>query len=166
MVSGWCPDGVRMVSGRCLDPNFFWKNIFWTQIFFGPKIFWVGKNIFCPPPPKKKIFLFDPTFFDNDTAFPMRATISTIKESFKSEQAEYLKNECEQQSKLRTFIKFKQFGILPAYVTKPLSFFQRKHIAKLRLGSLEIRIESGRFSRPHLEIHERICCWYRVGSNC
>ena len=96
-------------------------------------------------------------FFDNNTAFPLKITINTIKERFRSDQAEYLKYECEQQSKLRTFIKFKQFGILPAYVTKPLSFFQRKHIAKLRLGSLEIRIESGRFSRPRLEIHERIC---------
>ena len=42
-------------------------------------------------------------------------------------------------------------------MTKPLSFFRRKHIAKLRLGSLEIRIESGRFARPRLEINERIC---------
>ena len=46
---------------------------------------------------------------------------------------------------------------MPAYVTKPLSFLQKKHLSKLRLGSLELRIESGRFSRPRLEIHERVC---------
>ena len=46
---------------------------------------------------------------------------------------------------------------MPAYVTKPLTFLQKKHLSKLRLGSLELRIESGRFSRPRLEINERIC---------
>ena len=42
-------------------------------------------------------------------------------------------------------------------MTKPLTFFQRKHIAKIRLGSIALRIESGRYSRPRLEIHERLC---------
>ena len=73
------------------------------------------------------------------------------------DQADYLKNECMQQSKLRTFNKFKHFGSTPAYVIKPMSFYQRKQFAKLRLGSLELRIETGRFSRPRLEIHERLC---------
>ena len=95
--------------------------------------------------------------FDNNTAFPLKRIIQTIKEKFIQEQVEYLRLECEQQPKLRTFIKFKQFGPLPAYLTKPLTFFQRKHIAKIRLGSLAIRIESGRYSRPRLEIHERLC---------
>ena len=38
-----------------------------------------------------------------------------------------------------------------------MSFYQRKLFAKLRLGSLELRIETGRYARPRLEIHERIC---------
>ena len=46
---------------------------------------------------------------------------------------------------------------MPSYVKKPLTFLQKKQIAKIRLGSLAIRIESGRFSRPCLEIHQRIC---------
>ena len=79
--------------------------------------------------------------------------MQTIKEKFFQDQVEYLRLECEQQPKLRTFIKFKQFELLPASLT----FFQRKHIAKIRLGSLALRIESGRYSRPRLEIHERIC---------
>ena len=40
---------------------------------------------------------------------------------------------------------------------KPLSFLQRKILSKIRLGSLELRIETGRFSRPRLEVHERLC---------
>ena len=38
-----------------------------------------------------------------------------------------------------------------------MSFYQRKLFAKLRLGSLELRIETGRYARPRLEINERIC---------
>ena len=97
------------------------------------------------------------SIFDNNTPFPLKMTIETIKKNYFRDQAEYLRLECEQQPKLRTFIKFKQFGSLPAYLTKPLSFFQRKHIAKTRIGSLALRIESGRYSRPRLEVHERIC---------
>ena len=95
--------------------------------------------------------------FDNNIYFQLKLVIDTIKEKFISDQAEYLKQECEQQTKLRTFNTFKQFGILPSYVTKPLSFHQRKHLAKIRLGALALRIETGRYSRPRLEIHERIC---------
>ena len=95
--------------------------------------------------------------FDTETMFPLTSTIEEIKEKFKTDQAHYLKNECMQQRKLRTFNKFKLFGTTPAYVTKPMSFYQRKLFAKLRLGSLELRIETGRYARPRLEIHERIC---------
>ena len=89
--------------------------------------------------------------FDNNIPFPLKLTVDTIKSKFISDQLEYLKHECEQQTKLRTFNQFKEYGSVPAYITKPLSFFQRKHIAKLRLGVLQIRIESGRYSRPRLE---------------
>ena len=95
--------------------------------------------------------------FDTETMFPLKSTIEEIKEKFKTDQADYLKNECIQQRKLRTFNKFKLFGTTPAFVTKPMSFYQRKLFAKLRLGSLELRIETGRYARPRLEINERIC---------
>ena len=68
-----------------------------------------------------------------------------------------MRGECEQQPKLRTFIKFKDFYTVPSYVTKPLTFIQKKYLSKLRLGSLELKIETGRYSRPRLEISERIC---------
>ena len=97
------------------------------------------------------------TTFDNNTSFPLKLTVENIKSKFIFDQKEYLKYECEQQSKLRTFNKYKNFGSLPAYVTKALSFFERKHMARLRLGCLQLRIESGRYVRPPLTINERIC---------
>ena len=51
---------------------------------------------------------------------------------------------------------FKKFDRLPAFVTKPLSLFKRKILAKVRLGSLELGIETGRYFRPRLEVHQRI----------
>ena len=59
--------------------------------------------------------------------------------------------------KLRTFVKFKNFSRTPSYLTKPLSFIQRKFIAKIRLGCLEIRIETGRYARPRLTEEARTC---------
>ena len=95
--------------------------------------------------------------YDANRPFSLQCILTTMKQKLKTDQAEYLKNECEQQPKLRTFITFKKFNEMPSYVTKPLTFLQKKQIAKIRLGSLAIRIESGRFSRPRLEIHQRIC---------
>ena len=97
------------------------------------------------------------SIFDNNLPFSIRRTVDTIKGKFMADQADFLKGECEQQTKLRTFIKFKEFQSIPAYVTKPLSFIQKKYLSKLRLGSLELKIETGRYSRPRLELHERIC---------
>ena len=95
--------------------------------------------------------------FDNNRPFPLKATIDSIKSKFVFYQKHYLKDECEQQSKLRTFNKYKDFASLPAYVAKALSFFERKHMARLRLGCLQLRIESGRYARPPLTVNERIC---------
>ena len=65
--------------------------------------------------------------------------------------------ECSEKPKLRTFVKFKDFTNTPAYLTKPLSFVQRKVVAKTRLGCLEIRLETGQWVRPRLTEEERIC---------
>ena len=95
--------------------------------------------------------------YDTGNPFPLKCVLDTIKQNFKLDQEQYLKYECEQKPKLRTFISFKKFDVLSPYITKPLTFLQRKSIAKICLGSLELRIESGRFCRPRLEIHERTC---------
>ena len=68
-----------------------------------------------------------------------------------------LELECINKPKLRTFITIENFDTVPTYITKPLSFIQRKFIAKLRLGCLPIRLETGRFSMPKIPENERIC---------
>ena len=68
-----------------------------------------------------------------------------------------LKQECIEKSKLRTFLLFKDFDEPAAYVRKPLTFQQRRIIAKLRLGCLPLRIETGRYTRPKLREEERTC---------
>ena len=95
--------------------------------------------------------------FNSNTIFPLKCTIRKAKDILLLEQQTILSNKCSTMPKLRTFVKFKEFNVLPAYVTKPMSFIQRKYISKLRLGSLEIRIETGRFNRPRLDENERIC---------
>ena len=80
-----------------------------------------------------------------------------MQQLFKTKQQTYLKAECQIKPKLRTFMKIKNFTEIPAYIVKPLSFVQRRFIGKTRLGSLQIRLETGRFSRPVLEEHLRIC---------
>ena len=95
--------------------------------------------------------------YDRAEVFPLKLTINSIKEKFKNCQKSYLRAECESKPKLRTFNLFKSFDCLPAYISKPLSFMQRKFIGKIRTGSLALRIEQGRFSRPRLPEHERVC---------
>ena len=72
--------------------------------------------------------------FEANTPFSVKRAIQTIKEKFIQDHIEYLRLECEQQSKLRTFIKFKQFGSLPAYLTKPLAFFSTEAYSKNQIG--------------------------------
>ena len=57
-------------------------------------------------------------------------------------QQTQIKTQCLNAPKLRTFIKFKDLFSTPKFLTKPLSFVQRKFLAKIRLGCLELRIES------------------------
>ena len=68
-----------------------------------------------------------------------------------------LRIECENKPKLRTFITFKNYQQLPAYVGKPLSFVERKTVSKLRLGILPIRLETARYMRPVLPEDQRLC---------
>ena len=74
--------------------------------------------------------------YDSMRPFSLKCTLDTMKENFKVEQADFLKHECEQKPKLRTFLKFKQFNAMPAYVTKPLTFLQKSTFS-LFLWSLQ-----------------------------
>ena len=95
--------------------------------------------------------------YDYDSPFPLRFMCNQLQKSMMEQQNEVLRLQCLEKPKLRTFIKFKVFGELPSYVSKPLSFAQRRSISQLRVGTLPIRLETGRFCRPYLEEKDRLC---------
>ena len=95
--------------------------------------------------------------FEANSPFSMELTVPTLKSSFKLKQQEYLSSECAEKPKLRTFMLFKDFQEPPAYITKPLTFHQRRMVAKTRLGCLPLRLETGRYSIPRLPEVERTC---------
>ena len=68
-----------------------------------------------------------------------------------------LKNECLPMPKLRTFNLFKDFENQPSYLTKPLTFYERKSLANLRSGSFKIRVETQRYFRPKIPYEQRFC---------
>ena len=77
----------------------------------------------------------------NMTAFFERGVdikyiVDNLKQSMLVKQNVDLKVKCEDKPKLRTFISFKNFGITPPYLLMPISFVQKKFIAKLRLSTL------------------------------
>ena len=66
-------------------------------------------------------------------------------------------NQAKTLPKLRTFCQISDFSLEKCYLSKPLSFVQRKALAKFRLGVLQIRIETGRYERPKKDPLDRIC---------
>ena len=102
-------------------------------------------------------------FFQTQNTCSISA-ISNLKESLFLKQTVELKNKCLDKPKLRTFITFKDFGSTPCYLTIPMSFLVRKFLALTRLSNLGIRLETGRYERPRLEEHLRLCpaCLDRV----
>ena len=89
--------------------------------------------------------------------FSVQAIIPKLKLSMAEKQQNIFKNECKNKPKLRTFVQFKDFEILPPHIGKPLSFLERKVMSKLRLGILPIRLETGRYLRPILPEEQRLC---------
>ena len=95
--------------------------------------------------------------FQSNTNFDLQTTLCKLQKNMLLNQQNSLEIQCASKPKLRTFMKFKDFHTTPSYISKPLSFVQRKFLAKLRLGCLEIRIETGRYARPRLPEEARIC---------
>lgn len=58
-------------------------------------------------------------------------------------------------NKLRLYREFKKDIFTETYVTSPMSFAHKKHLAMLRCGSLPLEIELGR--RTNVPLEERIC---------
>ena len=82
-------------------------------------------------------------------------------------QSESLKIQCRSKPKLRTFNLMNNFEKSPDYISKPLSFVQRRVIAKVRTGCLPLRLETARYERPRIPAEERYChaCHAREYSN-
>ena len=97
------------------------------------------------------------TVFESGQIFDLNLTIKNLENAMKLSQQNTLRARCLNSPKLRTFVEFKNFENTPSYITKPLSFIQRKFLAKIRLGCLEIRIETGRYARPRLPELSRVC---------
>ena len=89
--------------------------------------------------------------------FPIKNIVDKLKSSLFLKQQIEVEVECRNKPKLRTFILFKDFQNIPAYIFKPLSFLQRKIISKARLGILPIRLETARYLRPPLPEDQRLC---------
>ena len=96
-------------------------------------------------------------FYENSPIFNLKEVVEKLQSNLLLTQQENLKTQCANLPKLRTFIKFKDFCNTPSYLTKPLSFIQRKFLAKIRLGCLEIRIETMQYARPSLTEEARTC---------
>ena len=95
--------------------------------------------------------------FESGNIFNLNFVIKKLSDSMLASQQVKLSMECSALPKLRTFMKFKDFENTAAYLKKPLSFIQRKTIAKTRLGCLAIRVETGCYARPPLPAALRIC---------
>ena len=89
--------------------------------------------------------------------FVKKSVIDYLRQSLVMKDQVQWQSDCSALPKLRTFLLFKNFNCDSPHIYKPLSFIQKKTIAKLRLGMLQLRIETGRFSRPRLEPEERVC---------
>ena len=97
------------------------------------------------------------TIFQKQEVFNIKTTVEELKRSMLIKQKELLKTECTLKPKLRTFLRFKDFDTMPPHIGKALSFYERRVISKLRLGILPLRIESGRYLRPHVPENDRTC---------
>ena len=96
--------------------------------------------------------------------FDVKSAITEIRSSLLKKDQQGLENQCRRLPKLRTFAKISEFSSDKSYLSKPLSFIQRKFLAKLRLGVLPIRIETGRYERPRKSEAERVCRQCSTGS--
>ena len=97
-----------------------------------------------------------------DNIFDLKSTIQNLKASLLLKDQQKLKNSCA-MPKLRTYNLIAEFSSPKAYLLKPLSFLQRKSVAKLRLGVLPIRLETGRYERPIKPAEERTCQQCNLG---
>ena len=66
------------------------------------------------------------SIFERAVIFPVKNVVAQLKTSMMEKQIDLTKAECLAKPKLRTFVRFKDFGTLPSHLGKPLSFIERK----------------------------------------
>ena len=89
--------------------------------------------------------------------FDAKIVTENLKDVLHRKDQLKLMNKCQTQPKLRTYKQITESTLDKSYLHKPLTFIQRKSLAKFRLGVLPIRIETGRYERPVKSAIERIC---------
>ena len=94
--------------------------------------------------------------FFNTNIFDVKTIIDSLKETLLTKDMTKIKNQCS-MPKLRTYNLIAEYSSAKAYLWKPLSYIQRKFMAKARLGVLQLRIETGRFERPKQPAELRLC---------
>ena len=94
-------------------------------------------------------------FYENINNFQSHDTIETLKLKMKEKQTANLKLKCLNKPQLRTYVQIKNFDLKPCFLQKPLSFIQRKFLAKLCTSCLELKICTGRYLQ--LPEASRVC---------
>ena len=89
--------------------------------------------------------------------FNTKTAINSLRDSLLVRDQQSLKEQCQTKPKLRTYNCISSFSADKEYLLMPLTFVQRKFVAKLRLGVLQLRIETGRYERPRKAAADRIC---------
>lgn len=64
---------------------------------------------------------------------------------------------------MRTYRTFKSVFTPESYIYTVVNFKHRQTLAKFRCGNLKLKIETGRYSRPPLALHERKCILCQSG---
>ena len=89
--------------------------------------------------------------------FDLKSTVERLNSSLFKKDHQKLKTQCSSKPKLRTYNLISDFPLENPFLLKPLTFIQRKFLSKIRLGVLQLRIETGRYERPKKPADERIC---------
>ena len=71
--------------------------------------------------------------------------IKSLTDSLLKFDIEYFQNSCLSSPKLRTYVNMVDFSQENVYLYKPLSMTQKSNLAKFRLGSLPLRIETDHY---------------------
>ena len=86
------------------------------------------------------------------------SVINSLTNSLLSSDRAEFTNGCLNYPKLRTYVKIADFSQNNSYLFKPLSLKQKSFLAKFKLGTLPLRLETDRYIRPPVPEKERICC--------